>query len=82
MYQDKNQKEIKEKYEKIKQDCLQENIQKTKEYKLLRHKRNKDYIPEYKLELKNEDWKNKNIESVYIKKTHIIITKKCIQFKY
>ena len=65
MYQDKNQKEIKEKYEKIKQDCLQENIQKTKEYKLLRHKRNKDYIPEYKLELKNEDWKNKNIESVY-----------------
>jgi len=38
MYQDKNQKEVKEKYEKIKQDGVQENIQKTKEYKLLRHK--------------------------------------------
>ena len=65
IYQDKNQKESKEKYEKIKQDYLKEIIQKTKEYKLLRQKRNNNYIPEYKLEFKNEYWKNKNYESVY-----------------
>ena len=65
IYQDKNQKELKEKYEKIKQDYLQENLQKTKAYKLLRYKRNKNYIPEYKIEFKNEDWKNKKYVSIY-----------------
>ena len=49
----------------MKQNYIQENLQKIKANKLLKEKDKKNYVPEYKLKFKNKVWKNKNYESIY-----------------
>ena len=63
--QNKKQKLIKEKYEKLKHDYILQNLQKIKENNTQRAKTKKNYIPEYKQNFTNVDWKNKKYESIY-----------------
>ena len=63
--QDEKQRLIKLKYEELKNKYKFENSQNIKEKKLLRTKFKKNYVPEYKLKFKNDNWKNKNYESIY-----------------
>jgi len=63
--QNKKHKLMKLKYEQLKQSYILENIEQIKKNNLLRTKGKKDYIPEYKLKFRNENWNNFNYESIY-----------------